>query len=61
MFAGWSERNGCDIPGHLHGVLTANSRVLIMELAMSNPPPASPAQTDTTMLSIEAKERARKD
>ena len=56
----WHDHNCCTILNHLAKAMAPDSRVLICEQIMSNPPSPLNAQTDLCMLGLGAKERTEK-
>lgn len=56
----WHDDNCAKILGHLASAMSSDSRVLICEQIMSNPPSQLSAQTDVCMMGLGAKERTEK-
>lgn len=57
----WSDDLDCTILGHLRDAMTPNSRILITEQVVTNPPSSLTAQTDLVLMNIGGKERTEKD
>jgi hypothetical protein len=56
----WSDHNDCTILSHLADAMAPDSRVLITEQVMPNPPTALNAWTDLCVMNLGGKERTEK-
>lgn len=57
----WGDENNSKILRHLANAMTPDSRVLLCDQVMANPPSGLSAQTDLCMMNLGGKERTKKN